>query len=117
MKSDRPNATPTHARRLRQSANAPEIAAWKCLRRLRQYDFPVRRQHPIGPYIVDFAIERAKLVIEIDGGIHRLPDVAARDAEREAELEVLGWRVMRISAEEAFHSDLLWARVSELLGL
>jgi very-short-patch-repair endonuclease len=38
------------ARRLRQSANFPEVAAWQTLRRLRAEGFPVKRQFPIGPY-------------------------------------------------------------------
>ncbi|WP_375206766.1 endonuclease domain-containing protein [Hyphococcus sp.] len=58
------------ARHLRQTANLPEQRAWSALRTLRKHGFPVRRQHPIGPYVVDFAIVRERLVIEIDGGVH-----------------------------------------------
>ncbi|AXE65340.1 hypothetical protein BBF93_14755 [Hyphomonas sp. CACIAM 19H1] len=79
------------ARRLRQSANAPEDIAWQALRELRKYGYAVRRQHPIGPYIVDFAIQKAMLVIEIDGGIHNLDTVQLRDDLRQADLELRGW--------------------------
>ena len=105
------------ARKLRQQANAPEQMAWQALRALRAHGFPVKRQYPIGPYIVDFAIFRAKLVIEVDGGIHDREAVAQRDAARQREIEAMGWRVVRFSAEEAMSADTLWGRMTELLGL
>ena len=105
------------ARRLRKSANAPEDFAWQTLRTLREHGFPVRRQHPIESMIVDFAITKARLVIEIDGGIHKLPDVAHRDAERDALLKASGWDVLRIPAQEAFAPDHLLRLVQEKLGL
>jgi len=43
---------------------------WSRLR-ARQLGVKFRRQHPIGPYIVDFACCRAKLVVEIDGETHQ----------------------------------------------
>lgn len=105
------------ARRLRKSANAPEDIAWQTLRTLRDHSFPVRRQHPINDLIVDFAITRARLVIEIDGGIHNLPDVRERDEERDKLLESLGWSVLRIPAEDALHPDHLMRLVQEKLDL
>jgi very-short-patch-repair endonuclease len=102
---------------LRQSANAPEQIAWSTLRILRQHGFPVRRQHPIGPYIVDFAVIKARLVIEIDGGIHALSEVAQRDATRQQANEALGWRVIRIPSEVAFSTDHLLEITQRELGL
>jgi very-short-patch-repair endonuclease len=105
------------ARRLRQEANTPEQAAWSVLRELRAFGYPVRRQHPVGPFTVDFAIEKARLVIEIDGGIHALEEVRLRDAERQLLIESLGWRVLRVDAQTAVSGDHLWAVVAEALGL
>ena len=102
---------------MRQTANAPEQAAWQTLRKLRGHGFPVKRQYPVGSYIADFAIHRAKLVIEIDGGIHEREDIAMRDEMRQREIEALGWRVLRVSADEARSADLLWRCVTEALGL
>ena len=107
----------SHARRLRQDANTPEQIAWQTLRQLRQHGYAVRRQHPIGRYIVDFAIIKAKLVIEIDGGIHQLEAVRQRDAARQTKLEAMGWRVLRIDAQSALSEDYVFATVSEALGL
>ena len=106
-----------NARRLRQSANTPEQKAWQTLRQLRRYGYPVRRQHPIGGYIVDFAIVKARLIIEIDGSIHAREDVKLRDEERQAYLEKLGWHVLRIEADVALSADHLMARVTQALGL
>ncbi|MGE6698814.1 endonuclease domain-containing protein [Hyphomonas sp. NPDC076900] len=105
------------ARRLRKSSNAPEDFAWQTLRTLRDHGFPVRRQHPINGVIADFAITRARLVIEIDGGVHARPEVQERDEERDKMLESLGWTILRIPAGDALHPDHLMRLVQEKLGL
>ena len=55
----------------------------------------------MGPYIVDFVCHSARLVIELDGGIHNLDVVAQRDAERQVWLESRGYRVLRLSNHDA----------------
>lgn len=105
------------ARRLRRDANAAEREAWEKLRTLRALGMPVRRQHPIGPFIVDFAIVSAFLIIEIDGGVHGRPDVALRDSARDRELETLGWRILRIDRDTVFEGELLLMAVRNALEL
>ncbi len=80
------------ARRLRENATEAERILWRALRELK-WPFRVRRQHPIGRYIADFAIPAHRLVIEIDGGQHAL--AADRDAQRTHELNERGYRVIR----------------------
>lgn len=101
---------------MRRNANAPEQAAWKALRKLRAQGYPVRRQHSIGPYIVDFAIVSANLIIEINGTIHHRDDVQLRDNRREKQLRASGWDVIRFSGDEAFHEDYLINAVLERIG-
>ncbi len=105
------------ARRLRRSANFPERKAWETLRTLRAQGCVVRRQHAVGRFVVDFAIIKARLALEIDGGIHVLPEVASRDAARQQEIESLGWRIIRIPVAVAISPDHLLTLIhSELAG-
>ncbi len=72
-----------------------ETRLWACIRSWREDGIRFRRQVVIGPYIVDFACYRPKVVLEVDGGQHTLDDHAARDAERDAWLESQGFTVFR----------------------
>jgi very-short-patch-repair endonuclease len=74
---------------------APTYAEAKLWKLLRATDLHFRRQAPFGPYVVDVVCHRHRLIGELDGGIHNLPSVAARDAGREAWLTGRGYRVMR----------------------
>jgi len=75
------------ARKLRQSSGRAEERVWSALRGGRIDGHKFRRQHPIGPYVVDFACDRSRLIIEIDGGVHQLDEVMARDRKRQQALE------------------------------
>jgi very-short-patch-repair endonuclease len=59
-----------------------------------------RRQHPFGPYILDFYCARARLVVEVDGQSHGVGDAPAHDQRRDAFLVAQGLRVMRYQASE-----------------
>jgi len=65
---------------------------WSALRDRRLSRYKFRRQHPIDTYIVDFACTKHRLVIEIDGSQHA---ENRSDKDRTAQLERLGWRVLR----------------------
>ena len=78
----------------------PEARLWVCLRRRGLADLKFRRQHPIGPYVLDFYCAEARLAVEIDGAVHDDPDRMAHDRRRSAWLETRGIAVMRLSAED-----------------
>ena len=80
------------ARTLRRDATDAERVLWRALRAL-ELPVRIRRQHPVGSYIADFAIPAHGLVIEIDGGQHA--DAAEADARRTAALTEHGYRVIR----------------------
>ncbi|WP_398471271.1 endonuclease domain-containing protein [Tardiphaga sp.] len=61
-----------------------------------------RRQALIGPFIVDFASRKARLVIEIDGGQHDW--LREADARRTAYIEARGYRVLRFWNHEVFEN-------------
>jgi very-short-patch-repair endonuclease len=50
----------------------PEVLLWNGLRGGRLEGLRFRRQHPFGPYILDFYCEQAKLAVEVDGMAHRM---------------------------------------------
>jgi len=55
---------------LRKEMTAAEQVLWGKLRNRKVGGYKFRRQHPIGPYIVDFYCSQAGLIIELDGEIH-----------------------------------------------
>lgn len=59
------------ARCLRRTGTEAERRLWYRLRAGQIGGVKFRRQHPIGPYIVDFVCSSRRLVIEVDGGLHR----------------------------------------------
>ena len=81
------------ARRLRRNATDAEKALWRYLRNRTAHGAKIRRQQPIGPYIVDFVCFEARLVIEVDGGQHNVH--AGQDAIRTAYLKRHNFRVIR----------------------
>ena len=82
------------ARELRRNPTEAERLLWRHLRRRQLNGHRLRRQHPIGPYIVDFFCFEARLAIELDGGQH--DQRTDYDAERTAFLEAEGVRVLRL---------------------
>jgi len=86
------------ARKLRNNMSPPEIILWNQLKRkkLRGYDF--HRQKPIDNYIVDFFCSKLKLIIEVDGDVHK--DKGEDDIVRQSRLESLGLKVLRFKASD-----------------
>ncbi|HEX7264128.1 MAG TPA: DUF559 domain-containing protein [Candidatus Dormibacteraeota bacterium] len=83
------------ARELRRNMTDAERHLWYCLRAHRMDGRKFRRQHQLGDYIVDFVCLSSRLIIEVDGGGHGEDAQEALDARRTAELEKLGFRVLR----------------------
>jgi very-short-patch-repair endonuclease len=98
--------TIARARELRRNMTDGERRLWSELRRWKQdFGLHVRRQAPIGPYIADFAIHQARIVVEIDGEHHFAGDQIDHDRKRDAWFEGQGYKVFRITTgdlEEAF---------------
>jgi very-short-patch-repair endonuclease len=81
----------------------PEVVLWKQLR-LRPDGLKFRRQHPAGPYVLDFYCEAARLCIEVDGAAHDFGDNPAADQHRDAWLASTGIRTVRIVARDVLHN-------------
>ena len=99
MTEDQPNPdSTTRARSLRKSQTTSESLLWSVLRAKQLCGLKFRRQHPIEPWIADFACPEMMLVVEIDGGYH--DNVVDHDLKRQQHLEALGWRVIRFTDKE-----------------
>jgi very-short-patch-repair endonuclease len=94
------------ARDLRARMTEAETRLWFHLRRRELGGRRFRRQHPIGPYIADFACLDAGLVVELDGSQHLL---SRTDARRDACLRRHGFRVLR------FWNDEVLLRLDDVL--
>ena len=99
------------ARELRRNATFPERILWGLLRDRRLSGVKFRRQHAVGPYVVDFYCSSHRLVVELDGRSH--DDRGLADRQRQDYLESFGGlRVFRVG-----NDDLLHDRENVLLGV
>ena len=99
MSENQPHSDVTRrTRSLRTSQTTSEGLLWSVLRAKQLCGLKFRRQHPIEPWIVDFACPQKMLVVEIDGGYH--DNVVEDDLKRQKYLETLGWKVIRFTDKE-----------------
>ncbi len=91
-----------NAQTLRKTMTKEERHLW--------YDFlkglsvPVKRQKVIGPYIVDFCIPSANLIIELDGSQHFEESGLQADQIRDAYFYQWGYTILRYSnADVNYH--------------
>ncbi|MBQ6189974.1 MAG: endonuclease domain-containing protein [Bacteroidaceae bacterium] len=88
-----------YARENRNRSTEAEEILWELLR-AKQLGVPFKRQHIIGDYIADFVCLPAKLIVEIDGGYHQLPEQQMSDEQRTEWLQRRGYKVLRFINEE-----------------
>ncbi len=77
-----------------------ENALWQFLRDKNLNGIKFRRQHIIDKYIADFISLERKLIIEVDGNIHQLPENKENDRQRTERLSELGFEVIRFTNDE-----------------
>ena len=80
------------AKALRASMTDAERRLWYLLRAHRFNGIKIKRQAPIGPYIVDCVSFEKRLIFEVDGGQHA---DSKTDLRRTRWLEGEGFRVLR----------------------
>ena len=90
------------ARELRKDMTEAEHKLWPYLRMKNLGGYRFRRQHPIGPYIADFACVAENLIVELDGATHGEDAEILYDKRRTVYLEGKGWRVARYSNEDVY---------------
>ena len=87
---------------MRKAPTSAESKLWARLRRRQIADCRFRRQHPVGPFIADFACVERKVIVEIDGATHATDTEWAHDRKRTEFLEAEGWKVVRASNVEVY---------------
>ena len=99
-------STHEHARELRQRTTEAEEKLWDLLRNRKLNGKKFRRQHAIAGYVADFYCHESKLVIELDGNIHTIPDAKVYDNLRTALLNEMGITVLRFWNDELIDDPL-----------
>ena len=103
MRPEKPAKSVHRARKFRRDLSLPEAMLWQLLRASTS-GFKFRKQHPAGPYILDFFCARANLAIEIDGISHDMGDRPARDEHRDHFLREHRIDTLRIPARDVLDS-------------
>lgn len=89
-----------------------ELAVWTLLKKVQwEVDADFEPQKVVIGYIPDFVEEESKLIVEIDGPIHKYRK--QRDARRQGHLEKEGYTVIRFTNAEVLSST--WRVVKEIL--
>ncbi len=87
-------------RELRNNATKDERLLWIFLKDKGCDGIKFRRQHGVGPYILDFYAPSIRLAVELDGAIHEDLQEQIYDQERDHFLSTVGIKVLRINRHE-----------------
>ena len=94
----------TRRKALRNHSTPAEAGLWTLLKHRRFDGLKFRRQHSIGPYILDFYCPAKKLAIELDGAVHNDPMRQEYDYKRNLYLQ--GWGILVFRCENrALYED------------
>ena len=88
------------AKKLRKLETEAEKQLWSRLNKNQIIGLQFRRQHPINRFIADFYCPKIKLIIEVDGSIHELPEYQSHDIGRSEVLNDFGITVIRFTNEQ-----------------
>jgi len=100
----------------RSKPTEAEDILWQIIRGKKLDSFKFRRQHIIGTYIADFVCLSEKLIVEVDGLIHEIPENKLSDENRTVELNKVGFEVLRFTNDEVINKpdDVLNSILSRL---
>ena len=100
-----PRSTVHRARHLRREMTLPEVLLWRDIPRRQLDGLLFRRQHPFGPYVLDFFCPEHGLTVEVDGAAHDGALRAGRDRRRDLWLVRQGLRVLRFRAADILSDE------------
>ncbi|MDH4202041.1 MAG: DUF559 domain-containing protein [Phycisphaerae bacterium] len=93
----------TFRRQLRNQLTPAEAKLWDYLKGKKLEGRKFRRQHSVGPFILDFYCPAERLGIELDGQPHFHPAAREYDRERDIFLAFYGIRVLRFENHYIFN--------------
>lgn len=85
------------ARQQRRTMSLPEVLLWQ---RFRVAPVKLRRQHPVGPFVIDYYCAAAGLGVEIDGLAHDMGNRPEQDIARDRYLAGQGITILRMTARD-----------------
>jgi very-short-patch-repair endonuclease len=89
-------------KQLRQNLTSAEALLWTNLKKSQLEGKKFRRQHGVGPYIVDFFCPECRLAVELDGERHMSLSGAEADERRTEFLKRFNVRLIRFENREVF---------------
>ena len=101
--NNRPSLRPLR-RQLRMTLTPAEARLWKHLQSRQLAGRKFRRQHSIGPYVLDFYCPREHLAVELDGAAHDHERAVERDEARTRYLESHGIKVVRFENRDVMNN-------------
>ena len=87
-----------NAQTLRKNMTPEEKHLWYDF--LKKLPITVNRQKNIGNYIADFFIAKERIVIEIDGIQHKMPEAEKADRQRDDDFTRLGITILRYNNKD-----------------
>ena len=102
-RADKPSPR-TRARQMRLTLTPAEARLWKYLQNHQLAGRKFRRQHSVGPYVLDFYCPREHLAVELDGAAHDHELAAQRDEIRTRYLESHGIKVVRFENRDVMNN-------------
>ena len=119
MSNQKPSIDPwmkNRSRRLRRDSTMPERILWCMLRDRRLNGLKIRRQHVIGPYVVDYYCHEANLVVELDGVSH--VGKGESDDDRDRDLKSRGHGVVRVTNDDVLDDrDAVRESIAAAVGM
>ena len=105
------------SRQLRKEQTKAEKLLWEKLRNRKLKGYKFRRQHPVkNTYVVDLYYAAKKVVIEVDGGIHKSREVKDKDRQKGEFLLKRNYKIMRIKNEEIYSDiDLVLKKIVDFI--
>ena len=111
-----PKSTKGYRKELRIHLTPAEASLWKLLKNKQLNGCKFRRQHGVGPYILDFYCPALKIAIELDGKPHFTDAGNARDHTRDEYLTRLGIVTLRFENNILYtHQEMIIDAIEECI--